>query len=86
MLKLEDIIYILYTPRTQDLRLPFRDGKESRAALEGAVREQKGAGREQERAIEAQGEHGGNTGEARGAARFGLLVLRGAQHKGASFG
>lgn len=32
-------IYILYPPRTQDLRLPFRFKKGSRAALERVERE-----------------------------------------------
>ena len=36
-------IYRLYTPQTQDLKLPFRVWKGSRAALEGVAREHEGA-------------------------------------------
>lgn len=49
--------------------MPFRDGNGSRAALEGASREQRGAPREQGRAIEAQREYRGaweNTGRSKG--------------------
>ena len=59
-------IYILYTPQTWDLGLPFWIGKGSKAALEGATREQRGAVREQEG---AKGEHVNETGGSGGAKR-----------------
>jgi len=44
-------IYILYTPRT---KLPFRFGKGSKAALEGAAREHGGVLREQQGSMSEQ--------------------------------
>ena len=65
-------IYIFYTPRTEDLRLLFRDGKGSRAALKGATREQRGSNggargvsRERQRVVQWH-----STGEPELAARY----------------